>query len=65
MKIHEIKCWPVFFEHAIKGLKSFEIRINDRDYKVGDMIRVREYDKYNNLIGKYTGSSWHTGSCQM
>lgn len=51
MKIHEIKCWPCFFEPAIQGQKTFEIRNNDRDYYVGDFLRVMEYKTF----GEYTG----------
>ncbi len=34
MKTHEIKCWPKYFKLIWDGTKSFEVRKNDRDYKV-------------------------------
>lgn len=40
---HEIKCWPSFYEHIESGAKPFEIRKNDRDYKVGDTLWIREW----------------------
>jgi hypothetical protein len=40
---HELKCWPEFFEEIEQGRKTFEIRENDRDYKVGDVMLLREY----------------------
>ena len=33
-----------------KGIKNFEIRYNDRDYKVGDILILKEWNR-----GKYTG----------
>lgn len=46
---HELKLNTTYFEEAIKGRKPFEVRYNDRDYKVGDEIVLKEYD------GVYTG----------
>lgn len=49
---HELKCHPVFFEAVKSGDKTFEIRYNDRDFKEGQGIRLKEYSPNN---GKYTG----------
>lgn len=43
-KNHSIKVLPEYFKEIIKGKKSFEIRNNDRDYKVGDLIVLKEFD---------------------
>ena len=43
MTIHELKCWPVYFEPLATGEKTAEIRKNDRDFKVGDILRLREW----------------------
>lgn len=43
--IHELKLNTIYFEEALKGNKPFEIRYNDRDYKVGDEIVLKEWDK--------------------
>jgi len=40
---HELKIWPPFFEHLHAGRKRFEVRLNDRRFKVGDLIKFREY----------------------
>lgn len=44
MTIHYLKCWPSYFEANMMGDKTFEIRKNDRDFKVGDVIELRHYD---------------------
>ncbi|OXM11246.1 RNA-binding protein [Enterococcus faecalis] len=41
--IHELKILPTYFEDVIVGKKTFEIRKNDRDYKVGDILILNEY----------------------
>ena len=40
--IHELKCLKEFFEEIIVGDKRFEVRKNDRDYKVGDYLAINE-----------------------
>mgnify|MGYP003677871501 CR=1 FL=1 len=47
---HELKILPPFFIELINGNKNFEIRKDDRDYKVGDTIILREFND-----GTYTG----------
>lgn len=44
MKTHELKCHPHFFAAIAAGKKTFEIRRNDRDYRVGDVLDLREFD---------------------
>ncbi|WP_218683886.1 ASCH/PUA domain-containing protein [Carnobacterium maltaromaticum] len=46
MKVHELKIEPKYFEAVKDGRKKFEIRKNDRNYKVGDVLILLEYDKY-------------------
>ena len=43
MKTHVLKSWPAFFKGMESGEKTFEIRRNDRDFKVGDRLCIREY----------------------
>ena len=44
MKKHEIKIAPIPYEQVKAGTKTFEIRLNDRDYQKGDRVRMRWYD---------------------
>ncbi len=40
---HQLKTYPEQFEAVRRGIKTFEYRLNDRDYKVGDILRLFEY----------------------
>lgn len=49
---HLLKTWPIFFKDGLLGKKNFEIRKNDRDYKVGDIIISSEFDPiFKNFTG--------------
>ena len=41
--IHDLKIKPEYFEAVLLGEKHFELRKDDRGYKVGDYIRLHEY----------------------
>jgi hypothetical protein len=45
IKTHDLKCWPIFFEAIKRGDKRFEIRLNDREYQVGDLLRLHFWDE--------------------
>lgn len=42
-RIHELKCWPDFFRPIVSGEKSFELRYDDRGFRAGDILRLREW----------------------
>lgn len=44
MKTHDINTRLEAFKASLKGLKTFEIRKNDRDYRKGDRVNLWEYD---------------------
>ncbi|RHN00864.1 DUF3850 domain-containing protein [Dielma fastidiosa] len=52
MKTHEIKCYPEYYQEIINGAKRFEIRFNDRNYKVNDILVIRE-NTLMGLTGRY------------
>jgi hypothetical protein len=42
---HSVKSWPALFEATLSGAKVHEVRrLTDRDYRVGDRLRLQEYD---------------------
>lgn len=43
MDIHELKIQPQYFKSVKNNDKPFELRKNDRDYKVGDILVLKEY----------------------
>jgi ParB family chromosome partitioning protein len=43
-KEHSLKIWPSYFDAIKSGAKTFEYRKNDRDFAVGDVLLLQEYD---------------------
>lgn len=57
-QVHDLKCMEPFFGAVLDGSKRFELRENDRDYKVGDVLHLREVDF--SVDHKYTGRTVDT-----
>ncbi|ECY4196891.1 DUF3850 domain-containing protein [Salmonella enterica subsp. enterica serovar Ball] len=53
IKVHTIKIAPKYLDAVITGQKKAELRRNDRNYKVGDVLSLKEWKH-----GKYTGREW-------
>lgn len=41
---HTLKSWPSLFEEAAVGRKKFELRRNDRNFEIGDILLLREFE---------------------
>lgn len=41
--VHSLKTWPQYFEAVRQERKTFEIRENDREFKVGDWLQLHEW----------------------
>lgn len=52
--IHEVKTLPEYFWPQVAGFKPFEVRLDDRGYQVGDILRQREWTP----TGGYTWKVW-------
>lgn len=55
-KVHELKTWTSYFLQVKYGFKTFEVRKNDRDFQVGDYVKLKEWD---NETETYTGRFLH------
>ena len=53
MKTHELKTDPDVFAQSYAGKKEWEIRYNDRDFKIDDFLILRET--------KYSGEEMKQG----
>ena len=42
--IHALKIYPEYFDEVRKGNKRFELRKNDRNFRVGDCLALNEWD---------------------
>lgn len=55
---HVCKTWMPFHQELIDEIKTFEIRRNDRNYKVGNIFVSKEWDASK---GEFTGRvAWFT-----
>ena len=50
----QLKIIPKYFKEIVDGNKNFEVRKNDRNYKIGDTLILKEYDPIKkNFTGNY------------
>lgn len=49
-KVHQIRLAKPYFDDVVNGIKTFELRKNDRGYKKGDILEIMEF-----ADGKNTG----------
>lgn len=53
MQVHEFKTLNPFFEDVWNGLKDFEVRRNDRNFKVGDRLKLVEHCESNSSVPRF------------
>ena len=53
--IHKVKCWPEHFTLTCQLKKTAELRKNDRDYQVGDILILEEWHPGPPDTNAYTG----------
>lgn len=49
---HNLKIKMEYFEAVLNGLKTFEIRYNDRNFKVFDYVYLNEVDDKFDFTGR-------------
>lgn len=54
MSIHALKIKSPWFTRVQAGQKHAEVRLHDRDYQAGDLLRLREVDQHGNT---HTGTN--------
>jgi len=52
IRTHDLKTVDPYFELMKKGLKDFEIRFDNQDFLVDDILNFQEY-KYKDFTGQY------------
>ena len=70
MRTHELKTDPEVFQAVLDGLKTYEIRKNDRGFAVGDSLLLRETTHSGAAIAAgvplaYTGRQYATWVTHM
>lgn len=52
MKGHCLKIDYQYFEDILSGRKNFEVRKNDRDFKIGEKLLLKEYSEEIGYTGR-------------
>ena len=52
MKTHFLRTINPYFHQVWMDNKKFEVRKNDRDFKAGDVLVLKEYDEKNGYLGR-------------
>ena len=50
---HCLKCWPEYFEALRTEKKTFEVRKDDRNFKLGDSLSIEEFDPTYGYTGRW------------
>lgn len=50
---HDLKILPQYYDDVMMEKKCFELRKNDRDYQVGDVFLLREWNPEKGYTGRW------------
>lgn len=53
---HDLKIRPVYYADALGEVKRFEVRENDRNYRVHDLVNLREWTPGHGYSGRFIGA---------
>jgi hypothetical protein len=56
MKTHNLKTWPEYFKLVKNDIKKYEFRKNDRNFEVGDLLVLEEFNPCIRCFG--SGRVW-------
>ena len=59
--IHDLKIEPNYLKNLRDGIKKCEIRVNDRDYQKGDMLRFKKNSRAKAEEVLFTITHIHSG----
>lgn len=51
-KVHDLKTLPEYFAAVLDGIKTFEVRADDRGFAVGDTLLLREWSFVDGYSGR-------------
>ena len=43
IRYHDLKTWPPYFQMILDGRKTFDLRVDDRGFREGDILLLNEY----------------------
>lgn len=56
---HQLKIEPQYLENLLSGRKKAEVRVNDRDYQLGDTLEF--WDRNSDQFVKFSVTHVHSG----
>lgn len=65
MKLHELKLLEQYAQAKKDGIKPFEIRFNDRDFKVGDLVKYNIIQNYTENTPPYRTYAVESGNSEL
>jgi hypothetical protein len=51
--VHDLKITSKYFIDLVENNKNFEIRKNDRNFKIGDILKLNEINAAGEITGKF------------